>query len=148
VLPKPFQYKITRERKTERGRRVQREVEDENLSGFVNGEPASKIEERFAIALRKRRLDFDFQYNVWTAYSLPTQDRVVDFVVYLPPPQPIEVDGEIAHKTVADKEADRVRDGVIDEEMARYNWPPIKRVRGDDLQKQDAADLIIREMFV
>jgi len=113
----------------------------------VNGEPASKIEERFAIALRQRRLDFDFQYNVWTAYSLPTQDRVIDFVVYLPPPQPVEIDGEIAHKTIADKEADRLRDGVIDETMSLYNWSPIERVSGDDLQKQDDANAIVRELF-
>lgn len=147
MLIKPFQYKTPKPRKTTRGRRVQREAEDENLSGFVNGEPASEIEERFAIALRGRQLGFDFQYSVWTAYSLPTQDRVVDFVVYLPPAQPVEVDGGIAHKTVADKEADRVRDGVIDDTMRTANWSPIVRVSGDDLQTQDDANAIVREMF-
>jgi len=148
MLPKPYKYTIPRERKTERGRRVQREVEDEGLGGFVNAEPASEIEERFAIALRKRQLDFDFQHSVWTAYTLPTQERSVDFVVNLPPPTPIEIDGGIAHKTVADKEADRMRDGVIDATMMPYGWLPITRVDGENLQTQDDADTIVRELFV
>lgn len=147
MLIKPFQYKVPKPRKTERGRRVEREAEDSDLSGFVNGEPASEIEERFAIALRRRGLDFDFQYSVWTAYSLPTQDRVVDFVVYEPPAYPIEIDGGIAHKTIADKEADRVRDGVIDDTMQKYGWMLIQRVSGDDLQTQDDADAVVRELF-
>ena len=148
MLIKPYKYTIPRERKTERGRRVEREVEDEGLVGFVNGEPASKIEERFAIALRKRQLDFDFQHSVWTAYSLPTQNRVVDFVVHLPPDQPIEIDGAISHKTVADKEDDRLRDGVIDDEMGKYGWMPIKRVSGDDLRTQEDTDAVARELFI
>ena len=147
MLPKPFQYKVPKYDRPGRARRFQREKEDEGLTGYVNGEPASEIEERFARALRKTTYTLDFQYEVNTAFSLPHQQRFVDFVVYLPPPMPIEIDGGIAHKTIEDKEADRIRDATIDDALRNFGFMPIERIDGDKLLTQEDADAVVSDLF-
>lgn len=147
MFPKPFQYKVPKYDRLERARRFQREKEDEGLTSFVNSEPASEIEERFARALRKTALTFDFQYEVNTAFSLPHQQRFIDFVVYLPPPMSIEIDGGIAHKTIGDKEADRIRDATIDDALRNFGFLPIERIDGDKLLTQEGADAVVSDLF-
>ena len=145
---KPFKYKTPRIRQPKAGPRLETQKEDEGLTGLVNGEPASAIEERFARALWKRRLDFDFNWNVYTAFSLPNQKRRVDFVVHLPPSFPIEIDGEIAHKGAEQKEEDRIRDATIDDTMMKRGWMPIRRVDGSMLSTQQGADSMVSMLFV
>ena len=147
TLPKPFQYKVPKYDRPGRARRFEREKEDEGLTGFVNAEPASEIEERFTRALRKTNYSFDFQYEVNTSFSLPHQQRFIDFVVYLPPPMPIEIDGGIAHKTIEDKEADRIRDATIDDALRNFGFVPIERIDGDKLLTQEDADAVVSDLF-
>ena len=147
MLPKPFQYKVPKFDRPGRARRIEREKEDEGLTSYVNGEPASEIEERFARALRKTQYRFDFQYEVNTTFSLPHQQRFIDFVIYLPPPMPIEIDGGIAHKTIEDKEADRIRDATIDDALRSYGFIPIERIDGDKLLTQEDADAVVSDLF-
>ena len=62
TLPKPYQYrKIPRRPEKMRANRQPRVTENEVLTGVVQGSEASDIEERFAKALYKNKLDFDFQ---------------------------------------------------------------------------------------
>ena len=81
-----------------------------------------------------------------TTFSLPLLQRFVDFVIYLPPGMPIEIDGGIAHKTIEDKEADRIRDATIDDALRPYGFIPIERIDGDRLLTQEDADAVVNEL--
>lgn len=144
---KPFKYKVPNYGRPNRARRIEEAKEDGELTGMVNGEPASDIEERFAIALRNANLDFSFQIPVWTAYSLPYEQKQVDFMVWEPPGFPIEVDGFISHKTAGDLQDDMERDALIDEVLSKEGRARIQRVDGDRLADQDAANAVVGEMF-
>lgn len=144
---KPFKYKVPNYSRPDRARRVEKQKEDGELTGMVGGEPASDIEERFAIALRNANLNFSFQFPVWTAYSLPSEERTVDFMVWEPPGFPVEVDGFIAHKTAEDKQADMERDALINEVLSKEGRQPVRRVDGETLYDQSAANAVVGEMF-
>lgn len=117
------------------------------LTGYVNCLGATDIEERFARALRKHGLRYRFQVRFETAASLPGQARVVDFVICHGLRYPVEVDGEVAHRTSAQEAADRVREALLNEVFRWRGMPPLRRVKWWQLETQVLADAVVRELF-
>jgi very-short-patch-repair endonuclease len=115
------------------------------LTGWVHGLEASDIEERFARALRGINKEFSFQIQIPTAISIPHEEKEVDFI--LDNIQPVEVDGEIGHKTIAQKENDSERDALLNTEFMRMGMLPIIRIPGWRLDTQELADNTVRELI-
>ena len=121
--------------------------ETEGLTGYVHGLEASDLEERFANALSKNGLDFQFQYRVLTASGVPGQEDVVDFIVESGQPQPIEIDGAFVHKSAAQRQYDMRRDALVNAALAPYGYLPILRISGEDIPDPEHADLIARDLL-
>ncbi len=147
MIPKPYRFKKPRPPIPQRFVAPRSQDPIENLSGFVYGIAASDLEERWARALAAKGIDFSFQYEVLTAYGVPGQENVVDFIVWSGLPYPIEIDGGFSHKTAAQKEEDRVRDALVDESLKREGCQPVRRVDGKFLETQEGADQMVQEMF-
>lgn len=120
---------------------------DEQLSGFVRNEPASDLEERYAKALTRMDKEFDFQYEVYAAGTLPGEEKLVDFVVWdggIPFPE--EVDAAFTHKTAEQKGYDRIRDALVDESLSKDGFQPIRRIDGERMNTQEGADQVAMEL--
>lgn len=140
----PYRYKTPRPKRPE-APSFPSFKEDEGLTGMVMGKEASDLEERFARALNTHNVDFQFQFEVATAHTLPHQEKQVDFMVYAGQPEPWEVDGDFTHKTAEQREYDRDRDAQIDAALRPYGFAPVGRVTEEYLHNQDAANLFVAE---
>ena len=147
-----FRYKVRRiARKPLPVGTIKHENIDEMLSGYVAGAEASDIEERFSRALSKseRVSGYLFRDPVISPRYLPGQlevDFVVeaDGVVY-----PFQIDGEFAHKNTSKKMDDARKDGLVNEYLKyKYNAMPVKRIPGYELQTQDDANKLVRELLL
>ena len=128
--------------------RISRATDSEGLTGIVQGQDASDLEERVARSLYKRKLEFVFQYEVRTAVSLPHEDRFVDFIVNdIGTWQALEIDGEIGHKTQSQKEKDEMRDVFVNEALKWEGIEPIIRIGWEKLETQELTDRAIREIL-
>lgn len=127
--------------------RVKTFKDDEGLTGYVNGEKASDLEERFARALRLQNIEFSFQVDIQTSVSIPGEDKSVDFLVFRGLTYPVEIDGEIGHKTEAQKAEDAIKETLLNEIFGYQGVQPLMRVAWYDLENQDMADQIVKELF-
>lgn len=122
--------------------------DDEGLTGLVQGQAASDIEERLARALKKQAATerFEFQESFAAPRNIPGELRP-DFLVYLGGAviQPLQPDGEFAHKSAAQKESDRVKDALLDELLRGRGALPTVRIPGYELETQADADAWVRE---
>ena len=144
---KPYKYKIPRAKQPDRLDRLEPIPNDEGLTGLVQGQRASDLEERFARALYKLKLRFWFQFYVYTAYSLPGEDKVVDFVVDAGLMWPLEVDASFTHKTSEQRQYDKIRDAQVDEALGRAGYQRIQRIPGEKLATQDLANQKAADLF-
>ena len=141
----PYLYKnAAKDWLPKRLNRIPQRKEDEGLTGWVNGVEASDLEERYARALAENGKDFQFQYEVYTAYTLPGEQKKVDFLVEDQFPE--EVDAAFTHKTAEQKSYDRIRDAMIDEHLSKYGMMPVRRIDGDRLQTQESASIVVSEL--
>jgi len=142
-------YKIPKPRPADRQDldRFQVTPEGEGLTGFVKGMSASDLEERYARALDQRKLPYVFQYEVQTAYSLPSEERMVDFIVEFGLRWPVEIDAEFTHKSAEQRAEDLIRDGMIDEALQGEGFGKLQRVPEWRVITQEAADVTVREQF-
>jgi len=127
--------------------RAQATTDQELLTGTVRGVEASDHEERFALALDKAELGFEFQPSYVAQRNLPGEIRL-DFMVWGQggSPQPVQVDGAFTHKTASQKEEDKVKDAVLDEALTDMGAMPTLRVPGIPyLESQEAADAYVEE---
>ena len=124
---------------------------DEGLTGVVDNQPATDIEERLARALDKypTTQSYAFQDSYNAPRNVPGELRP-DFVVYLDggTAQPLQPDGEYAHKSAEAKERDRVKDAMLDEILRDSGALPTIRIPGDLLQNQPDADYFVRENLI
>ena len=127
--------------------RIRVSGEGEALTGSVQGKEASDLEERFARALDKRGYSYNFEYPILSAVGVPGEENQIDFVVQHEGVHPIEVDGFFVHKSASQKAHDKVRDAILDDQLANQGWERIVRVPGDNLQTQDDADEVVRELL-
>jgi hypothetical protein len=122
-------------------------IDKEVLSGLVQDQDASDIEERFARALDKYKLGYDFQVSKLAPYNKPGEYRL-DFLVQADWGQiPVAIDGEYAHKSSAQKETDQLKDFEF---MAKTNnkYEPVQRVSFTELMSQEDADSFVMEHYL
>jgi len=156
-LPKPYKYKKPRKVATPKViNRVQVEGEDEGLTGFVQEQEASDIEERYARALNKNKnvQRFSFREHYFGPARNTPGAKEVDFMVMAGGTWwPNQIDGEIGHKSAAQKSNDRISDAVLNQYFAQYGINPVKRIPDgvkylmDALDTQESADSIVEELY-
>ena len=145
-----FKYKIPKKDKLPEPQPIPDfKPEEEVLTGFVQGQDASDIEERFARALAKFKISFDFKFLIFTLSTIGGQRKEIDFRVSSQGELfAVEIDGVIGHTTDAQLGRDRLRDEEIQPVIVKLGWNPnIIRVKEIDLTTQDFADDIVRELF-
>jgi hypothetical protein len=146
-----FRYKVRRiEIKPLPVGKIQRDSEDEGLTGYINGFAASDIEERFARALsRNEAIDgFTFREAVISGRNLPGQLEV-DFIVFVGPQTYVfQLDGEFAHKGISKKQDDARKDALVDEYMRKYGARPVMRIPGNQLENQEDTDRLVRSLIL
>lgn len=149
-LIKPYKYQKERPIAKENLQRITHRQEDEELSGFVHGKPASDLEERFARSLDKKNQNFIFEFPVDTAYTLPEEEKMVDFIILTPIPQPVELDGIFIHKNAEKKYEDQLRDIQINEILEKQGYKPLLRITGDPIplpEDQEISDEIVEKLL-
>jgi hypothetical protein len=119
--------------------------DDPPLTGWVHGKEATDIEERFARALDNIGYEFQFQVYVPTPFTLPAEEKEIDFLVE-DIMRPVEVDGEMSHKTASQIAKDVVRDGQLNPVLERWGYSDIKRITWKELDNQELADLAAEEL--
>lgn len=129
--PKPFQYPVVKRPSVPtRVDRVRGVSDQEVLTGQVNGMDASNLEERFARALEKHQVEFDFQPSYAAGRNIQGEIRL-DFMVYLGGgiQQPVNIDGIWIHSSAEAKRNDAIQDARLDE-LLNGNANPVMRVPG------------------
>ena len=144
----PYLYpKEKKERNPTPLNRIPPPVLDEGLTGAVQGEQASDLEERYARSLTKLDKEFSFQYEVYAAGTLPGEAKLVDFVVWDGGvPFPEEVDAAFTHKTAEQKGYDRIRDAIVDDSLSKDGFQPVRRIDGERMNTQEGADQVASEL--
>ena len=156
-LPKPHHYKKPRKVAMSKvTNRVQIEGEDEGLTGFVQEQEASDIEERYARSLTKNdNVDrFSFKEHYFGPARNTPGAREVDFMVLSGGSWwPDQIDGEIGHKTAAQKARDRISDAVLNQYLSQYGVNPVRRIPDgvnylmDALDTQESSDQIVKDLY-
>jgi hypothetical protein len=153
---KPEEYKFNvRALKPERPYvKVQRPkpigADDEALTGIVDGQAASDIEERFALALRANVKVSYFEFRkVIIAPRLEAGSIEIDFLVHAGTIWPIQTDGEYFHKSAEARAHDELQDSLTDQYLsdAGYAAQPSTRIAGERLSTQEQANSVVRELI-
>lgn len=155
TLPAPFQYKTRRKRRRPKATgRIRPKAIDEGLTGFINGEKASDIEERFARSLWKRNIEFTFQQHYFGPAKNTPGAIQVDFMVSLGAMwTPVQIDGEIAHRTVMQRMEDKIKDSRLNAYFSRNGINNVVRIPDGKyypigaLDTQDNTDRIVKSLF-
>lgn len=106
----PFEYKTPRTKRMSARFDQPEPKPEEFLAGYVHGVRASALEERFARALDFFGLDYRFQFEVPSIYSLPGQEKTIDFLVYDGGIAfPIEIGSRFVHASPSEQEKERER---------------------------------------
>ncbi|UOF79216.1 hypothetical protein [Caudoviricetes sp.] len=161
-MPKIKQYRPEKEKFDIRALRPEREyvrvqrpkpvpvgVNAEGLTGQVSGKSASDIEERFARALEKASIGFEFLPIILAPANVAGSVQL-DFLVYFGNQlYPIQIDGDWIHSSAEAKAHDAMQDALVDQYYASYNSgaQPQQRIPGYKLDTQDMADALVGELF-
>ena len=107
---KPYEYKTRRTARIEPMFDQPDRPPEEMLTGYVHGERASDLEERFAMALDFYGLTYQFQYEVASMYTLPDQEKKIDFIVFDGGiAWPVEIGSKFVHGTPSKQEEEQER---------------------------------------
>jgi len=126
------------------GLRIRKEAE--LLTGYVQGETASDIEERMFRAFLHNGVnygDIDYQPSYIMGKNMPGEIRP-DFALYRGVVQLWFADGEYWHKSAQDKQKDEFNDAILFQKLDERAEYPI-RIPGEDLADQDTADRVVGE---
>lgn len=148
----PYEYKTRRTARIEPQFAQPPTPPEEILTGFVHGQRASALEERFAKALEFFGLDYIFQYEVVSAYSLPNEGKLIDFIVFDGGIGiPVEVGSKFVHQSTSDQEKERERDNVLNAILPLLGFMPISdefRVPLDRPYDLEDAKSIVASLFI
>lgn len=130
--------------------------ERESLTGKVNGEDASDIEERAARALSKLQIPFSFRtrINPLVGFTQERQNIVgeveLDFLCdYMGKLWPFLIDGEISHFfTKSQQIKDGYKEAKINATMTALNAHPVIRIPFTLLKTQEETDRLFRYGFL
>lgn len=149
-IPRPYRYsKYRLPQYTAKPPRSAPMREGEVLSGVIDGEPASDLEERFYIALisNPRVETVKYQPSFLAHRNMPGEIRP-DFIVYSGGMlYPIQIDGAFTHHTAEQKAEDVSKDGMLDELLRGSGAYPTQRISGEYLQTLKDADDKVKELF-
>jgi hypothetical protein len=142
------------------GQTVIRTGDQEQLTGLINDEKASDLEERSARAMGKLEVSSEFRVRI-TSEALGNQrltsrranvrgEIEIDFLAEQNGQiTPIFVDGEIGHfMTPHQADIDKQKADIADEFGAQFGWRKSIRIPFWKLIDQDMADRTYREIFV
>ena len=123
--------------------------EAEVLSGVVKNMQASAIEERFARALDKSRIPYEFRYTLFAPRNLPGF-KELDFLLEKNGQMyAVEIDSLFTHRRK--HEADRLHDALVLNELDQQGYdvyPQVYHVLGDtELADQTQANSTVKRMF-
>jgi hypothetical protein len=111
---RPFEYKKIGARPDEGAFERPTGPPEEMLTGFVHGKKASDLEERFAKALDFFGIEYIFQFEVQSAYSLPNEGKQIDFIVFDGGIGiPVEIGASFVHSGPSEQEMERLRQGIV-----------------------------------
>lgn len=157
---KPYKYRIRPVAPPEMtyGETMTRTGVMEALTGIVQGMKASDLEERFARAMDKLEIPYQFRVRLTSealgmrqltrAFQNIRGEIEMDFFVNHGQTWPIFIDGQIAHfYTPAQAEEDRLKTNAVNEFGQTFGWREAVRVPFWKLQDQDSADRVAREIF-
>lgn len=143
----PYKFKKPKQiRQEDRKRRLPQTFGREVLTGFIGEKEAPPGEERFARALRNNNLGFIHQFPVKVFTNQPGDSKFVDFLVGILK-TPVEVLGDIGHKSTSDREKDRWRETLINQELRPKGHPALIEVWTYQLETQEQADATVQELF-
>ena len=120
---------------------------DEGLTGYVQGQDASALEERFARSMDKnQRIQwYDFQKS-YVAPPGVAGEKTLDFLVGAGLIYPIQIDGDWIHKSASARARDRDSDAEIDQ-ILQGSAQLVKRIGGHELETQEMSDRLVEELF-
>jgi hypothetical protein len=145
----PYQYKTGKKSVSpDKSAQVLGMRDGEVLTGFIRGQPASNLEERFALALDQiSTLSYEFQPSYIGARNTSGEVKL-DFMVYQGGQMfPIQIDGDYVHKTAAQREEDKVKDEQLDQYLSPYLAMPTMRLKEDDISSVAEAKALIERLF-
>mgnify|MGYP001608621481 FL=1 len=150
---RPFEYTVPRPAKGEVKYFPSSPKPEELLTGYVHGKRASDLEERFALALQSFGIDFIFQFEVPSAYSLPDEAKLIDFLVFDGGLGiPIEIGASFFHASPSQKEEERERQNTINPILQLQGiWPlgdPRYQIPFDEPVSIEQAKDIVSQMFL
>jgi len=150
---KPFVYKTTRPARGEVKYFPASPKAEEGLTGYVHGQKASDLEERLAIALDFYGIPFIFQFEVDSAYSLPSEGKLIDLLVndgglWIP----LEPGGGFFHRSPSQQEEERARQNTINPILMLQGihplGDPLYTLNFDEPVSIEQAKEIISRMFL
>lgn len=110
----PYEYKTLRTKRIDAHFDRPESTPEEFLTGYVHGVRASVLEERFARALDFFGIDYRFQYEIPSIYSLPGEEKTIDFLVYDGGIAfPVEIGSLFVHGSPSNQEEERARIATI-----------------------------------
>ena len=119
---------------------------DEALTGYVQGQNASALEERFARSLDKHpRVQW---YDFIKTYVAPpgvAGSKELDFLVGAGLLYPFQIDGDWIHKGAAARAQDQQSDAEIDV-ILQGSAQPVRRIKGHELETQEMSDRLVEEL--
>lgn len=117
--------------------------DDEELTGFLRGLPASDLEEIFGNALDFNKKEFAFKIEFPVSGSIDFKE--VDFIVEQE--FPLEVYGEIGHDSSAEQGKDLIREIFLNETFRTQGLRPLTVVWWWELQSEEQANAKVRSLF-
>lgn len=147
-IARPYKYKTKRTGRLDPDYVTPAAAAAEILTGYVRGQEASDLEERFAWALDQAGFNYLFQYEVYGAIGLPGEEPTIDFIVYVGgTPYPVETGSSFVHGHQSRIETDRVRDQILNEYLRIRGFQEIIRIDFDHPEDRDDAQRIVKELF-
>ena len=147
-IAKPYRYKTKRTARLDADYVTPAAAAAEILTGYVRGQDASDLEERFAWALDQAGFNYLFQYEVYGAVGLPGEEKTIDFIVYVGGiAYPVELGSWFVHGHSSRIETDRARDQILNEVLQTRGFQEIIRVDFDHPEDRDDAQRIVKELF-
>ena len=121
--------------------------DDVLLSGTVKGKKASSTEEYFAMGADALGWAYFFQYEIYTATSLPGQPRQIDFILFRSPiGEAVEVDGPF-HRVFGEQANDTFRDSQLREPLIRLGFKPsVRHIAGEFFTSREGAVAALRNL--
>ena len=153
----PYKYKTRRTQRPDSIFDRPYTAPEEILTGYVHGERASALEERFAMALDFYGMTYRFQYEVHSVYSLPGEEKTLDFLVYEGGiAVPIEIGSAFVHDSPSKREEETYRVSLINDVLPMLGimqitddaWPMGSYVPYDRPFDLEDAKLLVADRFI